>query len=97
MRHTQSPCLLRLTRESGQCGATLPRRSSLPIVNDQTDEELLIWRELVSPAGGDLPLAHVHWTVVDPIFIQVHEVLDPGDKMAIGCANVFAPHIAEMG
>jgi starvation-inducible DNA-binding protein len=44
-----------------------------------------------------LVLKHVHWNVVGPNFIGVHEMLDPQVESVRGFADVLAERIATMG
>ena len=44
-----------------------------------------------------LVLKHVHWNVVGPNFIGVHEMLDPQVDAVRGFADVLAERIATMG
>ena len=44
-----------------------------------------------------LVLKHVHWNVVGPNFIGVHEMLDPQVEAVRGFADVLAERIATMG
>src|SRR5688500_19966289 len=44
-----------------------------------------------------LVLKHVHWNVVGPNFIGVHQMLDPQVDAVRGFADVLAERIATMG
>ena len=44
-----------------------------------------------------LVLKHVHWNVVGPNFIGVHEMLDPQVDLVRGYADAVAERIATMG
>ena len=44
-----------------------------------------------------LVLKHVHWNVVGPNFIGVHEMLDPQVELVRGYADAVAERIATMG
>jgi len=44
-----------------------------------------------------LTLKHVHWNVVGPNFISVHEMLDPQVELVRGFADVLAERIATLG
>ncbi len=44
-----------------------------------------------------LTLKHVHWNVVGPNFIAVHEMLDPQVELVRGYADEVAERIAAMG
>jgi starvation-inducible DNA-binding protein len=44
-----------------------------------------------------LTLKHVHWNVVGPNFISVHEMLDPQVELVRGYADEVAERIATMG
>ncbi|AUH67643.1 MULTISPECIES: DNA starvation/stationary phase protection protein Dps [Gordonia] len=44
-----------------------------------------------------LTLKHVHWNVVGPNFIGVHEMLDPQTATVRGFADVLAERIATLG
>lgn len=44
-----------------------------------------------------LTLKHVHWNVVGPNFIGVHEMLDPQVELVRGYADAVAERIAALG
>ncbi|WP_040511722.1 Dps family protein [Gordonia soli] len=44
-----------------------------------------------------LTLKHVHWNVVGPNFIGVHEMIDPQVELARGYADTLAERIATLG
>lgn len=44
-----------------------------------------------------LTLKHVHWNVVGPNFISVHEMLDPQVELVRGYADALAERIATLG
>lgn len=44
-----------------------------------------------------LTLKHIHWNVVGPNFIGVHEMLDPQVTLVRGYADVLAERIATLG
>ncbi|NNG98496.1 Dps family protein [Gordonia araii] len=44
-----------------------------------------------------LTLKHIHWNVVGPNFIGVHEMLDPQVTLVRGYADVVAERIATLG
>src|SRR3712207_9145659 len=44
-----------------------------------------------------LTLKHVHWNVVGPNFIGVHEMIDPQVELVRGYADALAERIAALG
>jgi starvation-inducible DNA-binding protein len=44
-----------------------------------------------------LTLKHVHWNVVGPTFISVHEMIDPQVELVRGFADAVAERIAALG
>lgn len=67
-----------------------------------TDEQCsrtieLLQHRLAAYNDLHLTLKHVHWNVVGPNFIAVHEMLDPQVDLVRGYADAVAERIATMG
>lgn len=52
---------------------------------------------MVSLIDLALTLKHIHWNVIGPSFIGVHEMLDPQHASAQGMVDVLAERIATLG
>jgi starvation-inducible DNA-binding protein len=62
------------------------------------DELAKILQERLSAYNDlHLTLKHVHWNVVGPNFIGVHEMLDPQVELVRGYADALAERIAALG
>lgn len=72
---------------------------SIPGLSPQQCEELAgILQERLSAYNDlHLTLKHVHWNVVGPNFIGVHEMLDPQVELVRGYADAVAERIAALG
>lgn len=57
----------------------------------------LLQDRLVSMIDLTLTLKHVHWNVVGPTFIAVHQMLDPQHRAATGMVDDLAERIAALG
>lgn len=57
----------------------------------------VLQQRLVALIDLQLTLKHVHWNVVGPHFIAVHEMLDPQVDLVRGYADEVAERIATMG
>src|ERR1700712_4366413 len=57
----------------------------------------LLQKQLSTYNDLHLTLKHVHWNVVGPNFISVHEMLDPQVELVRGYADEVAERIATMG
>lgn len=65
--------------------------------NDNDAVVELLQQRLVCYNDLHLTLKHVHWNVVGPLFIGVHEMLDPQVELVRGYADDVAERIAAMG
>lgn len=52
---------------------------------------------LASLIDLQLTLKHIHWNVVGPNFVSVHEMLDPQTEMVRGATDDLAERIATLG
>lgn len=57
----------------------------------------LLQQRLVSLVDLHLTLKHIHWNVVGPTFIGVHEMLDPQTEAVRGFSDEVAERIATLG
>jgi starvation-inducible DNA-binding protein len=57
----------------------------------------LLQKQLSTYNDLHLTLKHVHWNVVGPNFIGVHEMIDPQVKLVRGYADEVAERIATLG
>jgi starvation-inducible DNA-binding protein len=57
----------------------------------------LLQKQLARYTDLHLTLKHVHWNVVGPNFIGVHEMLDPQVELVRGYADEVAERIAALG
>ena len=72
---------------------------SIPGLSKQQCDDLVgVLQERLSAYNDlHLTLKHVHWNVVGPNFIGVHEMLDPQVDVVRGYADAVAERIATMG
>ncbi|HWJ62683.1 MAG TPA: DNA starvation/stationary phase protection protein [Acidimicrobiales bacterium] len=72
---------------------------TLPGIDDADAESVrsLLQERLVALIDTALTLKHVHWNVVGPTFIGVHEMIDPQVVAVQGMADAVAERIAAMG
>jgi starvation-inducible DNA-binding protein len=72
---------------------------SIPGLSEQESAELaaLLQERLSAYNDLHLTLKHVHWNVVGPNFIGVHEMLDPQVDLVRGFADAVAERIAALG
>ncbi len=72
---------------------------SIPGLSEQDCDKLAAVLQLRLSAYNDLHLTlkHVHWNVVGPNFIGVHEMLDPQIEIVRGYADECAERIAALG
>ena len=66
-------------------------------VEDSTPLAETLQKRLTACNDLHLTLKHVHWNVVGPNFIAVHEMLDPQVELVRGFADVLAERIATLG
>ncbi len=57
----------------------------------------LLQKQLSTYNDLHLTLKHVHWNVVGPSFIGVHEMIDPQVELVRGYADEVAERIATLG
>jgi starvation-inducible DNA-binding protein len=72
---------------------------SIPGLSEKDCSELaaLLQERLSAYNDLHLTLKHVHWNVVGPNFIGVHEMLDPQVELVRGFADAAAERIAALG
>ncbi len=72
---------------------------TIPGLGQQQSDELVgVLQERLSAYNDlHLTLKHVHWNVVGPNFIGVHEMLDPQVELVRGFADATAERIATLG
>ena len=72
---------------------------SIPGLSEETSAELaqLLQERLSAYNDLHLTLKHVHWNVVGPSFIAVHEMIDPQVDLVRGYADEVAERIATLG
>lgn len=77
---------------------SLPR-FTVPSLDEQTGGEVAAILQMRLHALNDLALTlkHVHWNVVGPHFIGVHEMLDPQIELVRGYVDEIAERIATLG
>lgn len=84
---------------------TLPRnrrraiRHTVEGLDESTSQKVvdLLQQRLVALIDLQLTLKHIHWNVVGPNFIAVHEMLDPQTDMVRGATDDMAERIATLG
>ncbi|NYJ76423.1 Dps family protein [Allobranchiibius huperziae] len=74
-------------------------RYTVPGVSTKDAEQLIKTLQKRLSAYNDLHLTlkHVHWNVIGPYFIAVHEMIDPQVDLVRGYADAVAERIATMG
>jgi starvation-inducible DNA-binding protein len=72
---------------------------TIPGLNEQASAKTvtLLQERLVALIDLQLTLKHVHWNVVGPTFIGVHQMLDPQVEAVQGMVDATAERIATMG
>ena len=72
---------------------------TVPGMSDADAERVITLLQDRLHAANDLHLTlkHVHWNVVGPHFIAVHEMIDPQVEAVRGFADALAERIATMG
>ncbi len=72
---------------------------TVPGLTDQqaTKTADLLQKQLSTYNDVHLTLKHVHWNVVGPNFIGVHEMIDPQVELVRGYADEVAERIATLG
>jgi starvation-inducible DNA-binding protein len=72
---------------------------TIPGLSDKQGAQLaeLLQRQLSTYNDLHLTLKHVHWNVVGPNFIGVHEMIDPQVDLVRGYADEVAERIAALG
>jgi starvation-inducible DNA-binding protein len=64
---------------------------------DSTEVAELLQKQLSRYNDLHLTLKHIHWNVVGPNFIGVHEMIDPQVELVRGYADEVAERIAALG
>ena len=72
---------------------------TIPGMSDKDGREVaeLLQKQLSTYNDLHLTLKHVHWNVVGPNFIGVHEMIDPQVELVRGYADEAAERIATLG
>ncbi|BBY06526.1 DNA starvation/stationary phase protection protein Dps [Mycobacterium noviomagense] len=72
---------------------------TIPGLTDKQAARLveLLQKQLSTYNDLHLTLKHIHWNVVGPNFIGVHEMIDPQVEAVRGYADVLAERIAALG
>jgi starvation-inducible DNA-binding protein len=72
---------------------------TIPGISDKDAREVadLLQKQLSTYNDLHLTLKHVHWNVVGPNFIGVHEMIDPQVELVRGYADEAAERIAALG
>src|SRR6476661_1654825 len=72
---------------------------TIPGLTDKQGAQLaeLLQRQLSTYNDLHLTLKHIHWNVVGPNFIGVHEMIDPQVELVRGYADEVAERIATLG
>jgi starvation-inducible DNA-binding protein len=72
---------------------------TIPGMSDEDGREVaeLLQKQLSTYNDLHLTLKHVHWNVVGPNFIGVHEMIDPQVELVRGYADEAAERIATLG
>ncbi|WP_395309413.1 DNA starvation/stationary phase protection protein [Mycobacterium sp. AMU20-3851] len=72
---------------------------TIPGLSDKEGAEVaeLLQKQLSTYNDLHLTLKHVHWNVVGPNFIGVHEMIDPQVELVRGYADEVAERIATLG
>ncbi|EUA43327.1 DNA protection during starvation protein [Mycobacterium xenopi 4042] len=72
---------------------------TIPGLSDKQAARLveLLQKQLSTYNDLHLTLKHIHWNVVGPNFIGVHEMIDPQVEAVRGYADVLAERIAALG
>jgi starvation-inducible DNA-binding protein len=72
---------------------------TIPGLNEQASAKTvaLLQERLVALIDLQLTLKHIHWNVVGPTFIGVHQMLDPQVDAVQGMVDTTAERIATMG
>ena len=72
---------------------------TVPGISDKNGREVadLLQKQLSTYNDLHLTLKHVHWNVVGPNFIGVHEMIDPQVDLVRGYADEVAERIAALG
>jgi starvation-inducible DNA-binding protein len=66
--------------------------------DDATKKLIAVLQERLSAFNDlHLTLKHIHWNVVGPNFIGVHEMIDPQVELVRGYADTLAERIATLG
>jgi starvation-inducible DNA-binding protein len=79
--------------------ATSDLHYTVPGLDEETSSRVIALLQMRLHAANDLHLTlkHVHWNVVGPHFIAVHQMLDPQVEAVRGFADDLAERIATLG
>ena len=79
--------------------ANAKSRYTIPGLDKSTGEKVvkILQSRLAAYNDLHLTLKHVHWNVVGPNFIGVHEMIDPQVDLVRGYADEVAERIAALG
>src|SRR3954447_6575552 len=80
-------------QKSAPAKFTVPSMST----SDGTEVAAILQERLNALTDLHLTLKHVHWNVVGPHFIAVHEMLDPQVEAVRAMADATAERIATLG
>lgn len=77
----------------------MPSHYTVPGLTDKQAAQIaeVLQRKLSTYNDLHLTLKHVHWNVVGPNFIGVHEMIDPQVMLVRGYADEVAERIATLG
>lgn len=80
-------------------GEKMTSQFTIPGLTDKQGAQVaeLLQRQLSTYNDLHLTLKHVHWNVVGPNFIGVHEMIDPQVELVRGYADEVAERIATLG
>lgn len=80
-------------RSAGRAGQTVPKLSS----DDRARANEILQDRLVALLDLQLTLKHIHWNVMGPTFIGIHEMLDPQVLAVRAMSDAVAERIATCG
>lgn len=88
-----------IDRRSGPFTSDRQARFTVPTLDAKVGAEVsaILQERLVGMIDLTLTLKHIHWNVVGPNFIAVHEMLDPQYRAAQRMVDDIAERIATMG
>ena len=88
-----------MTHPGAGKGRGMPSNYTIPSLDQKTGQRLteLLQQRLVALLDLQITLKHVHWNVVGPNFIGVHEMLDPQVDEVREMSDTVAERIATLG